>query len=508
MAQFYTLDEAALRVGIPQDEFKRRLKLEWTSIRPFRDGATLRFRAADIDELARSLGAASDPGLAPGPVGSPPIHESDEFAFPKPAAKKAVDRAPLGLAHDDDLALPTGDSGIFGGTPKAKSGSDSDVRLDLMTRRPKSDPESALPTEEISLDISGGSGVLKSPSSTRLSAPKSGSNLSGPGSSKIPGASSSTGMGSDSSSEFELSLDADSDSFELALNNDSSDEVDLGSFDMAPQAKAGPQSGINLGKPSDSGVSLEKKGPKTGPLPKSSNAVPSAASEESDVDFELSLDAGAPSGVRLSGPKSGKLPSADDSSSEFELTLDDNSGVVESLVEEYAEDEGKGDIFETDFELPVVADESGSEIVSIEAGETDLESTGFEVDLNDMDAPTEDSASQVVLVDSDAEPIFDDDDAMTGAEADEGVSASGALRGVRRERLDDDDGPARTIIATAPKWGPLPAIVLFLTLAPVFIGMMMTFEILSSMKGYNQGTKPAGLFSRGLADTFGMKIND
>jgi len=506
MAQFYTLDEAAQRVGIASDEFKRRLKLEWTSIRPFRDGATLRFRAADIDELARSLGAASDPGLAPGPVGSPPIHESDEFSLPKTPARKAAGHAPLGLADDQDLTFPSGDSGILGSMPKAKSGSDSDVRLDVISKRPKSDPESALPTEEISLDISGGSGVLKSPSSSRLSAPKSGTNLSGPGSSKIPGATSSTGTGPDSSSEFELSLDADSDSFELSLNTDSSDEVDLGSFDMNPQAK-GPQSGINLGKPSDSGVSLEKKGPKTGPVPKS-NMVPSAQPEDSDVDFELSLDAGAPSGVRLAGPKSGKLPATEDSSSEFELTLDDNSGVVESLADDLA-DEGKGDIFETDFELPVVADESGSEVVSVDAAETDLESTGFEVDLNDMDAPAEDdSASQVILVDSDSEPIIEDDDAMTGADLEEGASASGALRGVRREYRDDDSGPARTIIATPPKWGPLPAIVLFFTLVPVFIGMMMTFEILSSMKGYNQGTKPAGLFSRGLADTFGMKITD
>jgi len=481
MAQFYTSEEAAQRLGIAQDDFKRRLKLEWTSIRPFRDGATLRFRAADIDELARTLGAASDPGLPLGPVGSPPKHDD-----------------PLGLASDDELTLPSGDSGILGGLAKKRPGTDSDVRLDYSSKT-KSDPESILLTEEISLDISGGSGVLKSPSSSRLSAPKSGTNLSGPGSSKIPGATSGT-TGDDSSSEFELSLDADSDSFELTLNADSSDEVDLGTFDLAPQSK-GPQSGINLGKPSDSGVSLEKKGPKTDPLTRPK------APDDSD-DFELALDPGPSSGVRLAGPRSGRLPVAsDDSSSEFELTLDDNSGVVESLAEDA--EEGKRDIFETDFELPVVEDESGSEVVSVDDDGTDLEHTGFEVDLNDMDAPADDdSASQVVLVDSDGEPMIDDDDAMAGVELEDGASASGALRGVRRGDRDEDYGPVRTIVATAPKWGPLPAVILFLCLAPVFIGMMMTFEIVASMKGYSQGTKPAGLFSRGLADTFGMKIND
>ena len=59
MAQFYTLDEAADRLGMPVDDLKRKLKTDpsFTAIHPFRDGATLRFRAADIDELARSLGA-------------------------------------------------------------------------------------------------------------------------------------------------------------------------------------------------------------------------------------------------------------------------------------------------------------------------------------------------------------------------------------------------------------------------------------------------------------------
>ena len=65
MAQFYTLEEAAQRLNIAPEEFKRKLKTEWTSIRPFRDGATLRFRAADIDELARSLGAASRSWASP-----------------------------------------------------------------------------------------------------------------------------------------------------------------------------------------------------------------------------------------------------------------------------------------------------------------------------------------------------------------------------------------------------------------------------------------------------------
>ena len=63
MAQTYTLDEAAVRLGITPDVLKRRIRDDWKTIRSFRDGATLRFRASDIDDLARTLGQASDPGV-------------------------------------------------------------------------------------------------------------------------------------------------------------------------------------------------------------------------------------------------------------------------------------------------------------------------------------------------------------------------------------------------------------------------------------------------------------
>ena len=500
MAQFYTLEEAAGRLQITPEEFKRRIKTEWTSIRPFRDGPTLRFRAADIDELARSLGAASDTGEPLGPVGSPAAEPSDDFAAlpaDRPAGRKADD-APLGLGGGEDIFFAP-EAG--GEKPGAKG--DSDVRLDLSKPATGSDPESHLPTEEIALDLSGpASGTLKSPSSGKLSAPKSG--VKRPGDSgKIPGPGDKAGT--DSSSEFELSLDSDSDSFELQLSGDSSEEVDIGGPGRGPDAKSG-QSGINLGKPSDSGVSLEKKGPRSGPKPP-------AAESDSDVDFELSLDPASASGVRLGGPKSGpKKPTAEDSSSEFELTLDDSSGVSERLADNLkAAPEGKGDIFETDFELPVMPDESGSEVVPVESADTDLESTGFDVDAGVDDVPVDDeSASEVVMVDEEA-PVVDDDavalgdeDAVGAADLDDSPSASKALRGVRRE----EEVVVQTVAAAPPKWGPVPAIGLALTLVPAFLGMLMAFEILRGMWGYHSGGAAGGTLVRGVADVFGMKVND
>lgn len=504
MAQFYTLDEAAIRLGIPQEEFKRRLKTEWTSIRPFRDGATLRFRAADIDELARSLGAASDPGLQlapPGVAPADPDPASDEF--PDMLGGSTPDE-PLRLTDDssvEELTLPA-DSGVNLAPPK-KSG-DSDVKLEKHARHAAPDPEDSLPTEEISLDL-GGSGVIKG-GSDRLAPPKSGTNLGGAKPNPIGVPSNPKKTSSDSSSEFELSLDADSDSFELQMHTDSSDEVDIGVIGLADENRSG-NSGINLGKPSDSGVSLEKKGPKTAPIAKS--PPPPADDSDDDLALEMIEDPTGPSGHNL--------VASDDSDSEFELSLDDSSGITDSLAGALESNEGEassGDIFETDFELPAVSDDSGSEVVSVDESEVG----SFDVDATDLDAVAEeDSGSEVVMVEDDDAVVVEDDDAVVveddadvfgDSDLEEGASASKALRGVRRGADDEDEMPVRTVAATPPPWGPLPAAVLMPCLILVFLGGLMSFEALRGMWGYHQPAPPSNMLVRGVADMFGMKTTD
>lgn len=489
MAQTYTLDEAADRLGVPVDEFKKKLRDEWKTLRSFRDGPTQRFRASDIDELARTLGAASDPGLQLGPVGSPAQPgSSDEILL----ADDGSDPGPA----DDIFSMAAGDSGKGKKKPKG----DSDVRLEHSKKRRKADPEQAIPTEEINLDLSDpGSDAPKSGlSSSRLRAPKSGPNLAGPESAtKIPGPGASAAKSdSDSSSEFELSLDADSGSFELQLN-DSSEEVALGG---TPAGNKGGQSGINLGRPADSGVNLEKKGKK-------------AADEDSSDDFELSLD---PSDSEIPAPKSKKKLAAasTDSSSEFELTLDDNSGITDGLVAEA--DENKGDIFETDFELPVMQDdaESGSEVVAVESSDTDLENSDFDLALDESDAPAgDDSESQVVTLDDDSEDapaarpaagparkkvnLYDDED-----------DAGAALAGVSRRTADDEDDDRPVRVAPPAKWGALPVAVLAPSLIISFLGMIMAYELISGVVGYQQGRRPGATIVRGVASMLDMDPKD
>ena len=288
MAQTYTLDEAARRLSLSPEEFKRRIKDEWKSVRSFRAGPTLRFRAADIDELARMMGEASDPGLQLGAVGDGSgeagvADDSDHFAItddhpsdgPSTVAsgvsgpfRPAAD-PPLGL----DAAPPAFDFTDSGSKAKfEKTGTDSDVRVEPAggSGRLGLDAVGQSPTEEIALDLSGpgsaiirpsssakltpgASGKLSGPPSGKLAGPPSGK-LAGPPSGKIPGPTSGKVNPADGSSEFELSLDADSDSFELQLAGDGSDEVGL---DLSPPpGDRGGLSGINLGRPADSGISL------------------------------------------------------------------------------------------------------------------------------------------------------------------------------------------------------------------------------------------------------------
>lgn len=475
MAQTYTLDEAAGRIGISVEEFKRRVRTDadFKQLKSFRDGATLRFRTADIDELARALGAASDPGgqlSAPGAAPAPDPASGD-FLLPNDNS----DDIPVNLSLDDSSEIGA-----------KKTGSDSDVRLEAVGKKKKKDgsgEESAL-TEEINLDVSapsGGGGKSDTSSSGKLVAPKSGTSIDGPKSGKIPVQAAGPDMGGDSSSEFELSLDSDSDSFELQLNTDSSEEIDIAGSPTTGTPR-GAKSGLNMSHPADSGVSLEK-------------GKASSDDDSDSLDFELALEP-TPS------PKPPAKKPTMDSDSEFELSLDENSGVTEGLAKSLEEENAnKGDIFETDFEMPkldgsdpsavAVGDESGSEVVAIDASDTDLENSDFDLALDEADvvAEEDDSASQVVLVDDDV-PMLKP-----------GKGGSAGLAAVVEEEEEEEVAVPR--VGRPASWTGFPVAMLALSLLVIFFGSLMGFEVARSMWGA-QPAKASAPITDGLAGVFGM----
>jgi hypothetical protein len=277
-------------------------------------------------------------------------------------------------------------------------------------------------------------------------------------------------LGADSSDEFELTL------------ADGSDEVDLGASPRDATGSKG-KSGVNLKNPADSGISLEKKKPQP------------PAVDDSDSEFELNLDSST-SG-KVSGPKSSgkQRPDKVDSDSEFELTLDDSSSEIAPLAEQKEKD-----IFETDFDIPALDDESASEAVVLEETDTDLESSDFDLALDESGVIEDDSASEVVELDDDAQPRKSGRRRATDDV--EEVSAEEALADV------DEEEERRPVVVPAgpqakPKWGALPALVLAPCLLVMFFVTLMGFEMMRSMWGYRQpASKPASAVTIGLAKMF------
>src|SRR5581483_9082300 len=94
-ATHLTLEEAAEQLGLSPEEFKKRLKTDpaFKVLVPIRDGNTLRFKPAAVEELGRQLGHASNPEL-PLAALHPPAPDSDDFIVPNPAQKKSADKTP------------------------------------------------------------------------------------------------------------------------------------------------------------------------------------------------------------------------------------------------------------------------------------------------------------------------------------------------------------------------------------------------------------------------------
>jgi excisionase family DNA binding protein len=383
-------------------------------------------------------------------------------------------------SSDSDVRLEGSSSG------QLKRGSDSDVRLEESGHREKGAEDSFL-TEEIDLDAE----LRKAEEMAKPKKPKS-----KPKAKDKPMATtepfelseSDIDLGKpkakqddvESSSDFDLSLEA-SDESPIELSSSDLDlskgakeeEVALGELPARP---AEGDSGISLQKPADSGISLEQA---------------SGSSEE--IEFELSLDA-------ESTPKPARAAPNVDSSSEFELTLEDSAGLAPMEEESSPVESKEKDIFETDFEVPALED-SGSEAVALDESDTDLESSDFDLALGEEDvASEEESGSQVVAledegeVDEGAATVARPSRSKTGAVAEE--EAEGLVGGEEVVEEEEEAVPGRrvAVVAAAPAdWGVIwPSVLLVCTILMFVVGLM-SFELLHGMWGYRQPHKASGV---------------
>jgi hypothetical protein len=474
---------------------------------------------------------------------SPTPKKSSRLGGAAQPADSGVRLVPLDSDSNVKIA-GTGSEDVGLGAPPPTSASDSDIRLEKYTQPPPAaGAHDMLLTEEINLDeeIRKQEAALRQQPQAKLK-PKS--KLRFPTTSPFELSESDidrpSGAGSKPGSKELRPDSSDIDLLPGALKDDSSDidltPADSGSVVLQPDqnddfslelpddsalggdmsALSGPSSGISLENPVDAGISLEEGGADASDadfdlsleVEATPKPAPAAGAADSESGFELSLDADDSSGQQ---PAVG----TDDSDSEFELTLDD-SGSLSPLDSEVpapqlkADSEEK-DIFETDFEVPALEDDSGSQVAALD---TDLDSSDFDIALDDSAVEEDESQSQVVALDEEA-----DEAATTRAgvevevEVEEGGEAAGfgdldvgAAEEDEVAEVDEDVDDAKTVVKEklvgAAPWGPLPVVFMLPCVVVMVLVGLLGFELVQSAGGY----KSPGFLTKAISEMIGSKI--
>jgi len=481
---------------------------------------------------------------------------------------------------DVQVVPPVADSDVRPRPSKTKGPSDSDIRLDANEGKKKGGDVGHVTEELIDLDaeaarlekkpaasgprprVSKASNPPVLPTTSPFELSESDLNLDDPPAAKSgPRPASKAKADTDSSSDFELvafdsaKAPGDLGSGEIPLLADD-DTVGLGDLGGAGAGN----SGINLQDPADSGISLEDgsgdeiefelsldsgttpKPAKPAKAPKSPRPAKQqpAMDDDSSSEFELSLDDSpsdpSSSEFELSLDDSGDtsssefelslddspsdpsdsefelsldssdalgLQSDEGSDSEFELTLDDEGGLAS------IDDEPGKDIFEpTNFDVPALDDESGSEAVAIDEG---TEESDFEISLDEEEGSG--SESQVVALDDEAEAddaaatvarprksaskskvgkkVVVEEDDVAALDLDLDLDESGTKKRVHTDDDDDEDDEPVAAGAVAPpaEWGPLPTLMLLPTIIVLFVVGLMGYELVQGMFGYTRQTR-------------------
>jgi excisionase family DNA binding protein len=459
---------------------------------------------------------------------------------------------PSSLESDIRARPPTGSS-----KSKLKTPSDSDIRLqDLPSASGKrKSPEANIITEEIDLDAEEARSAAQQkptpprpkpqtraanapvlPTSSPFELSEHDLHLDEPAPPKTPK------PGSKSGSKLKKEVDSSSD-FELVPFDSSKSPIELGSGEIPllsgdeevslgdlPMPNAG-NSGINLQEPKDSGISLESGGSDelefeltldSAATPKpAAKQEPVEVEEDSSSEFELSLDDSSPSDnsdseFELSlddgSSETVGLETGESSDSEFELTLDDEGGLS-------VEDEDAKDIFEeTNFDVPALEDESGSEAVALDEADTDLEGSDFEISLDEDSSTGDESESQVVALEGEEDA---DEAAATVArprktksktkvqaepeEEEQEPEEFGDLE-AEQEAEEEEEDEEEEVVAAGPapavEWGPLPAILLAPTVLVLFLVGIMGFELVQGMWGYHRPAKVSTPVIKAIARAF------
>ncbi len=515
MAQFYSLEEAARVLGMSAEELKS--KAQSREVRAFLDGGTWRFRVVDVDELARRRGLGSDAELRlsdlelpAGKSDSGEVQDLDLSEFQLGVGKrdlgaesvhlsKAKPRDDSGSDHDillDDLALPpnqiSGSSSVIIGAPSSskhpsdsdvrlvpdilKSASDSDVQLASPGRKQPSDSDVTLIKEDTADHGIIGSG--SSDTSVRVS-PFAGS------SAEVPASVSDSDFELNPSSELIDALQPDSGSdFELSAL-DASDEFEstpLKASDSDVTAADPKLSGINLSRPSDSGINLQ-------------TGAGLGLGQADSIELAPLSDEQLP--TSKSSKPSKPSPSAKPSKPRPSLAATPPPAVKK----------GEKDIFDdTDFEVdvPSIDADSDDKTVQLEAAsDFDLEDsdTGSEVFAIDEEAVDQNASTAMAPAAFAEDEDEEDDDGFDSAVSSEmtaGWSSSESSSSPERS------SPAMVLSRDSdPEWSGLWVGMLGVTTLFLFFASFVAYDLVRNLYDFQSGGTMGSGLVRAIAGMFG-----
>ena len=512
--KYLSLEEAAQQLGLRNDELNR--LREKGSVRGFADRGTWKFKVEDIEELARSRQADSNPevplytgaaqpdsstilskqdsAIALGGDSGMVLDDNDDAEDPTVIRKS---RNPLS-SSDSDVRLVFDEPNVIGPSesgPMSLMDSDSDVRL-VGNLLPESDSDSdvqlvgdldsdsdvKLVGEETISDVALSRNISSqkgSDSEIRLVAPDSDSDV------KIVGSSS----GSDSdvqllgAADSSIALDFDGDDSESASVLSEESGIALGGDSAMMLAT---ESGFTLEGPSDSAIAM---------------------SAESDEGITLAMD-------------------TDDHDSGISLSLGDSGISLESVGDSGISLEGGGDfggtipmmdiaqdldsVPETKFEIPAMRDDSHFELKIDRDEDSSNESTQV-LNLQDSGEATLDDA--VFDVDDDEASLGGDDDDLevsddAFADDDDDVEDLEVF-GADDDAFagDDGDGAARPLgarmgVAYEHEWSGGTVAMLGFSTVLLSLCMFVMFDLVKTMWVSQPGTPVASALLEAMGGMF------
>jgi excisionase family DNA binding protein len=446
MVQYYTLEQAAQILRLNPEQLKEMARKK--EIRAFQDRSGWRFRAQEIDEMARERGYGSDPELPLGEAAKAKSGDSggkDVFNFSLDVEES--DEVPLGkepVSSEKPSRSGSGSRSKTGSakSPPPKASSDSDVRLvleggdmdldlDAGSSKAPASKGPISPKPKVGSSKSRGAPPAKDDSGVRivpLDQP-SDSNVkitpSSPHDSDIPGPNQPAKRPSDSdirieamgrgraASEMvteEIDLDAEQRKVEAARPKAgrqkpkpgsspilpttspfelSENDIDMDGPTIPPPARAGGAGVSPVGEKeedtdSSSDFELKPMTDSSSPLEPSSDEMASLGSDDEVSLGELTGGKGA-SGINLQDPADSGISLEQPGSDEMDLELSLDAG---STPKPAPVSESETDS-SSDFELSLQDED---------ASPTEGSSSEFELSLQDEDAsPTEGSSSEFEL---------------------------------------------------------------------------------------------------------------